>query len=66
MSNNEELVEVCQPVNQIEAEFVRLLLGSKGISCVFKSGYRTIIMVVESVAKKAKKIIKREGLCLNG
>lgn len=66
MSNSEELVEVCRPVNQIEAEFVRLLLGSNGIHCVFKYELRTTIMVVESVAKKAKKIIKREGLCLSG
>ena len=66
MSNNEELVEVCRPLNQIEAELVRLLLGSKGIRCVFKDGYRTIIMVEKSMAEKAKKIIKRQGLCLNG
>ena len=66
MSNNEELVEVCRPINQTEAEFVRLLLGSKGIGCVFEYGRRTTIMVVESMAEKAKKIIKRQGLCLSG
>ena len=66
MSNNEELVEAFRPLNQIEAEFVRLLLGSKGIRCVFRYGYRTVIMVEQSVAKKAKKIIEREGLCSSG
>jgi hypothetical protein len=55
LSNTKELVEVCRLVNQIEADLVRLLLGSNAIHCMFKSKLMTIIMVVESVAEKAKK-----------
>ena len=66
LSNSKELVEVCRPINQEEAEIVRLLLGSNGIHYVFKSEPKTTIMVSKSVAEKAKKIIKSKGLCLSG
>ena len=61
MSNNEELVEVCHTSGAIEAEIVKLLLGSNGISCVFKYGLDTRIMVEKSKAEEAKRLIERKG-----
>ncbi len=57
MSNKEEMVEVYRALNLIEAEFIRLLLGSKGIHCVLETDHGDGIMVKESLARKAKKLI---------
>ena len=62
MSNSEELVEVFWAANQIEAECIRLLLGSNGIHCVLKCNGGDRIYVMESIAKKAKRVIKEAGM----
>ena len=57
MSNKEEMVEVYHALNLIEAEFIRLLLGSKGIHCVLKPDGGDRILVIGSRAERAKRII---------
>ena len=57
MNKKEEMVEVYWALNLIEAEFIRLLLGSKGIHCVLKPNGGDRILVIGSRAEKAKKLI---------
>lgn len=59
MSNKEQVTEICRPINQIEAEIVRLLLAKRGIHCVFRDDSGTTISVMESKADKAKKLLKK-------
>jgi methanogenic corrinoid protein MtbC1 len=56
-NKKEEMVEVYWALNVIEAEFIRLLLGSKGIHCVLKPNGGDRILVIGSRAEKAKKLI---------
>ena len=58
MSNKEEMIEVYRTGNIVEAEYIRLFLGSKGIHCILKPDYGDSIMVEESIAEKAKRLIK--------
>jgi methanogenic corrinoid protein MtbC1 len=57
MSNKEEMVEVYRTGSIVEAEFIRIFLGSKGIHCVLKPDYGDRIMVKESIARKAWRLI---------
>jgi len=57
MSKKEEMVEVYRTGNIVEAEYIRLFLGSKGIHCVLEPDHGDSIMVKESVSRKAKRLI---------
>ncbi len=57
MSNKEVMVEVYRALNMIEAEFIRLLLGSRGIHCVLKPNGGDRILVIGSRAERAKRLI---------
>jgi len=61
MSKKEQVIEICRPTNQLEAEVVRLLLGTRGIHCVFKDDSGVTISVMESKADKARKLINKAG-----
>ncbi len=71
MSKNEKLVRVYRAAGEIEAQVIKSLLASYGIPCLLKSvaapsvhmftvdGMGEIkIMVWESMAEKAKKLIR--------
>ena len=73
MSTSEKLAEVYTAAGEAEAQVIKGLLESYGISCLLKSNAapsvhmfavdgmgEVKVMVVESMAKKAKKLIKRE------
>ncbi len=57
MSNKEEMVEVYRTGNIVEAEYIRIFLGSKGIHCMLKPDHGDRIMVEESIARNAKRLI---------
>ncbi len=56
------MVEVFWAANQIQAECVRLLLGSRGIHCMLKPNGGDRILVMDLKAKKAKRVIKEAGI----
>ncbi len=71
MNNSEELVEVYQAAGEAEAQVIKGLLESYGIPCLLKSkaapsvhvftvdGMGEVkVMVWESIAEEAKKLIK--------
>ncbi len=71
MSNNGELIEVYRAAGEMEAQVIRSLLEQYGIPCLLKGdAARTIygftvdglgevrIMVRESMAEKAKRLIR--------
>ncbi len=73
MNKSEELVEVYQAVGEVEAQIIKGLLESNGIPCLLKSlaapsvhaftgdGMGEVkVMVWESVAEKAQKLIRSE------
>ena len=74
MSKGEKLVEVYKANNEMEAQVIKSLLGSYDIPCFLKSNAApsvhmfTIdgmgeveVMVLDSVADKAKKLIKGDN-----
>ena len=73
MRNNEKMVEVYRAVGEMEAQVIKGLLESYGIPCFFKSwaapsvhtfavdGMGEVrVMVWESMAEKAKSLIRGE------
>ncbi len=54
-------VEVYRSANQIEVQSVRLLLGGNGIRCVLIYEGEIKVMVQQSMAKEAKRLIEEEG-----
>ena len=73
MSNSEKLIEVYQAKGEIEAQVIKGLLESYGVPCLLKStaapsvhtftvdGMGEVkVMVRESMAEKARKLIERE------
>ena len=73
MSRNEELIEVYKAAGELEAQVIKGLLESYGIPCFLKShaapsvhmfavdGMGEVkVMVRQSGAEEAKKLIKRE------
>lgn len=73
MSNSQKMVEVYRAAGEMEAQVIKGLLESYGIPCFLKGdAARTIygltvdglgevkIMVRESMAEQARKLIKRE------
>jgi len=73
LSNSQKLIEVYRANGEMEAQIIKGLLESQGIPCLLKGdAARTIygltvdglgevkIMVWESMAEKARKLIKRE------
>ena len=73
MSKSEEIVEVYQAKGEIEAQVIKGLLESYGVPCLLKStaapsvhtftvdGMGEVkVMVRESMAEKARKLIERE------
>ena len=74
MSKSEELVEVYQSANELEAQVIKGLLESYGIPCLLKSNAapsvhmftvdgmgEVKVMVWESTIKEARMLIKGEG-----
>ena len=73
LKNKEEMVEVYRAVGEIEAQVIKGLLESYGVPCLLKSqsaptvhsfavdGMGEVrIMVWESMAEKARSLIRRE------
>ena len=73
MSNSEKMIEVYQAKGEIEAQVIKGLLESYGVPCLLKStaapsvhtftvdGMGEVkVMVRESMAEKARKLIERE------
>lgn len=73
MSKSEKIVEVYQAKGEIEAQVIKGLLESYGVPCLLKStaapsvhtftvdGMGEVkVMVRESMAEKARKLIERE------
>jgi hypothetical protein len=74
LSTSEKLAEVYTAAGELEAQVIKSLLESYGISCWLKSNAapsvhvfavdgmgEVKVMVEESMADKAKKLIKREN-----
>ena len=74
MSRGEELVEVYRAAGELEAQVIKGLLESYGIACLLKSNAapsvhmfavdgmgEVKVMVWESMAEKAKRLIEGEG-----
>ena len=74
MNRDEKLVEVYRSPNEMEAQVIKSLLDSFGIPCLLKSNAAASVhmfavdgmgevrvMVLDSMAEKAREIIRGEG-----
>ena len=79
MSNRAKMIEVYRAAGEAEAQIIKGLLESNGIHCLLKSNAapsvhvfvidgmgEVKVMVAESAAEEARRLIEGGGACLGG